>query len=388
MKKLFGLIVMIMLANISLQAQLKFKTGFINGPTVNSVDIVIQPNINFDGYLTNVVFILQIPVGVAQPTITKTSLSPYFVFSTDLATLANEGGYATYGYASGNASVTAPVSITAGNLYPVLRLTFTGGPIDPADIRLSHLIDGGPGSLYQNYVEANAVVGGAADYTSYAQMFFGGVIQPVAPHANENIGYSSYQYTQVSQVLPVKWLSFNAVKSGKDGLISWTVTNEEQNRYYELQRSSDGINFSTIATIDKSASSRGSYNYTDAGITSLGSSIFYYRIMQFESIGKFSYSDIKHINIDKKDAAITIYPNPVREAFYVNIPLDGASNDRVKLNIYDGNGKLVLNKNITVAQARNYYFDISDKKLAAGQYILQVVVDEKAIANKMLTIIQ
>jgi hypothetical protein len=93
------------------------------------MDIVVQPNVAFTGYFTNVIFILQIPVSAVQPTITKTSLSPYFVFSADLPTLPNEAGYVTYGYASVNASVTANTTLNAGELYPILRLTFLGGTL-------------------------------------------------------------------------------------------------------------------------------------------------------------------------------------------------------------------------------------------------------------------
>ncbi len=388
MKKLNGLIILILLANISLQAQLKFKTGLVNGPLPNSVDIVIQPNINFDGYLTNVIFIFQIPFGTVQPAITKTSLSPYFIFSADLPTLPNQNGFTTYGYASVNSSVTAPVSITAGNNYPVLRLTFTGGPNTAGDVRLSHLADGGPGTLYQNYVEANAVVGGINDYTNYVQMFFGGLVEPAAPYASEATGYSSYQYTQISQVLPISWLSFSAVKQGNNGLLNWAVTNEDDNHHYELQRSTNGTDFTNVAVINKTANSGGSYNYTDAGINSFGASIFYYRVKQVEISGNFSYSLIKHITMDKKEPGITIFPNPVWKGFYVHVPTTGPGTEKIKLNLFGTNGQIAVSKEITAAQAANYYFDITDKKLAAGQYNLQVIMNEKTIASKMLTIKQ
>lgn len=389
MKKVYLLLIVFLFGVSNLDAQpLKFKTGIVNGPTTNSMDIVVQPNVAFTGYFTNVIFILQIPVGTVQPTITKTSLSPYFVFSADLPTLPNEAGYVTYGYASVNASVTANVTLNAGELYPILRLTFLDGSLTPQDIRLSHLATGGPGTLYQNYVEANAVGPGANDYTNYVQMFFGGNIEPIAPHPTEQVGYDSYQWVQRAQVLPVNWLSFSAIRHGNNGLLNWAVANEDDNHHYELQRSTNGTDFTSIATVNKSANAGGVYNYTDVGITGFSSSIVYYRVKQVEVSGNFSYSDIKHITIDKKGPEITIFPNPVWKGFYVNVPLTGAGTEKLKLNLFGTNGQIIASKEITAAQATNYYFDITDMKLAAGQYNLQIIMNEKSIASKMLTIKQ
>ena len=358
----------------------------VAGPTATSVDIVIQPTTAFTGYLTNVVFVLQIPQGVQQPTITKTALSPYFTSFNDLTTLANEGGYTTYGFSAVNASVTSNVTLAAGDNYPVLRLSFAGGAAGPTDIRLAHLADGGPGSLYQNYVEANAVGPGTNDYTNYVQMFFGTLVVPASPVASEVIGYSTYQYSQMSQLLPVAWLSFNATKQGNDGLLNWTVGNENSNKYYELQRSTNGTSFTAIGTVNKSGT--GVYNFTDPGINTLGTQVVYYRIKQVDLNGRTSYSDIRVLRLDIKESDITIFPNPVKDGFYVGVPLANAGSKRVKLSLVAGDGKIVAVKEISAAQASNYYFDIKDKPLAAGQYNLQIIYEDKVLSNKKIFINQ
>ncbi len=370
-----------------LQAQLKFKTGFHPGPTANSVDIVIQPNVNFTGYLTNVIFILQIPAGVTQPTIARTSLTPYFPTFNTLTTLPNEGGYTTYGFSAINVSNTANTVVNAGTMYSVLRLTFSGGPVAPTDIRLSHLIDGGPGTLYQNYVEANAVGPGAGDYTDYVQMFFGGLVIPSSPAPDEGTGYSTYQYSQIAQLLPVNWLSFNTNKQGNDALVNWTVGNEDGASYYELQRSINGNDFNTIAKISK-ANTYGRYDYTDAAITNLGDKTLYYRIKQVDINGRISYSDIRLLRLDLRDTEINIYPNPAVKGFYVSVPLINPGNKKVKLTLVAPDGKIAAVKEITAAMASNYYFDIKDNTLAAGQYNLQIIYEENVLANKKIFINQ
>jgi hypothetical protein len=386
MKKVYVIFVLLLFAVSDLHAQLKFKAGLVSGPNGNTVDIILQPTVNFTGYFTNVIFIFQIPVGVTQPTITKTSLSPYFTFSTDLPTLPNEAGYVTYGFASVNSSNTTNVSLLAGDSYPVVRLTFLGGTLTPADVRLSHLANGGPSTLYQNYIEANAVGPGTNDYTNYVQMFFGSVVLPPAPFGDEATGYANYQYTQRSQVLPVNWLSFTAVKQGNNGLLNWAVANQDDNHHYELQRSTNGTDFTTIATINKSGN--GVYSYTDLALNNLGSTIFFYRVKQVEISGRSGYSDIRFITLVKKGSEVMIFPNPVKDGFYINVPLTDMDREKVKLSLFASNGQLVAAKEITGLQAANYYFNLTDRKLAAGQYSLQVILKDKTIATKMLTVNQ
>jgi hypothetical protein len=46
----------------------------------------------------------------------------------------------------------------------------------------------------------------------------------------------------------------------------------------------------------------------------------------------------------------------------------------------------VGSKEITAAQASNYYFDIKDKTIASGNYNLQVVLEQQIIDTKKLYI--
>jgi len=219
-------------------------------------------------------------------------------------------------------------------------------------------------------------------------MFFGSFVEPPTPHGDEGTGYSSYQYTQRAQVLPATWLSFTATKQGNNALLNWTVANEDDNHHYELQRSTNGTDFTTIATINRSPGNGGAYSYTDVGLDNLGQTIFFYRVKQVEISGKTSNSDIRFITMIKKGSEIMIFPNPVKEGFYVNMPLTGMEKEKVRLSLFGSNGQWVATREITGIQAANYYFDLKDKKLAGGQYSLQVIVKDKTIASKMLTIIQ
>jgi hypothetical protein len=90
----------------------------------------------------------------------------------------------------------------------------------------------------------------------------------------------------------------------------------------------------------------------------------------------------------KKGSEVMIFPNPVKDGFFVNVPLTGMDREKIKLNLFASNGQLITTREITGLQANNYYFDLKDKKLAGGQYSLQIILKDKTIASKMLTINQ
>src|SRR3954470_18213688 len=55
---------------------------------------------------------------------------------------------------------------------------------------------------------------------------------------------------EVTSVLPVTLTAFNITATGKDASIQWHTTNEQNISYYNIKRSSDGTNFTTIGQVN------------------------------------------------------------------------------------------------------------------------------------------
>jgi Secretion system C-terminal sorting domain len=266
-----------------------------------------------------------------------------------------------------------------------MELELSGGPALAADVSLQSFgfdnTNGFPGGNSGNII---FFCSGAANSTE-GQLFY---TRPGTTVIN-NPSYTGPLPSSASLgiVLPLNWLSFNVVKQGNDGLLNWSVANDDDNHHYELQRSVNGTSdFKTIATVNKSAST--DYKYTDAAINNLGTSILYYRIKQVDINGRTSYSDTRLLRLDVKGNQISVFPNPVKKGFYVNIPFNNSERGNVKLNLVGISGQLIRSRQITTAQASNYYFDIADMALAAGSYNLQIVFDEKIMETKKLNIIR
>jgi hypothetical protein len=272
-----------------------------------------------------------------------------------------------------------PLTLGTGIELEVMQLEFSGGPVTSNDVSLYTLPLGGAtgNALFLCTGAANSIEG---------QLYYnrGGVT------VINNLSYTGTlpsSATLSGTVLPQNWLSFNVIKQGNDGLLNWSVANDEDNHHYELQRSINGTSdFKAISTVNKSAST--DYKYTDVNINNLGATTLYYRIKQVDVNGRASYSDIRQLRLDVKGNQISVFPNPVEKGFYVNIPFTNTDNKKVRLNLVAATGQTVVSREITTAQASNYYFDIRDKNLAAGSYNLQIVFDDKTMETKKLSIIR
>lgn len=114
-----------------------------------------------------------------------------------------------------------------------------------------------------------------------------------------------------SFALPISLISFNVTKNANRTVnINWTTATENNNDYFTVQRSLDGINWYNIQSIDGSGNSNVLLSYTTADSEPLPG-ISYYRLKQTDFDGKYEYSEIKSIDMnDYQLSFVQIYPNP------------------------------------------------------------------------------
>ena len=98
-------------------------------------------------------------------------------------------------------------------------------------------------------------------------------------------------------------------------------------------------------------------------------------------------NDPKILTLDKGellgDLAISIYPNPVKDNLFVNIPLQQQSN--ISLQLFDTNGKKVYATLPETFNRGRHDFTIKTEKLSAGVYNL-VIISDNEISNKKVII--
>jgi len=162
--------------------------------------------------------------------------------------------------------------------------------------------------------------------------------------------------------LPVELTQFNAEKDNTNTLLTWQTASEINNHYFEVERSSNGVNFESIAKVNGQGNSNvmSAYLYVDEKPFE-GEN--YYRLKQVDFDGTTTYSVIKLVSFDSPILS-NIYPNPSNGNVFVNTQGKGI------IAVYDATGKLVHIQNFTESINSN---ELSLENLVEGNYFIRVI---------------
>ena len=137
--------------------------------------------------------------------------------------------------------------------------------------------------------------------------------------------------------LPVNLLTFSAAKNSNKVNLDWTTSQESNMDRYDVERSSDGRNFTAIGSVASHTGIASShYTYVD---NSPLSSVAYYRLKMFSTSGFEKYSKIVSVLLGGNNT-MDIYPNPLNEGDILHINNPGK--ESLSLRFFDMAGKMVL----------------------------------------------
>ncbi len=192
--------------------------------------------------------------------------------------------------------------------------------------------------------------------------------------------FSPWAISGNNSPLPVNLLGFNAVKQGGVVKLDWQTSEEVNNKYFDVEKSSDGIHFSKIGQVEGTNNSNQilKYSYIDPFLVN---GISYYRLKQVDFNNDFSYSPLVSIKELVEDNDIIISPNPAKTNF--SLIFNKPPSKEVSYTISDISGKVV---NVGVIQTAGS--KISEKfdctSLAAGIYLVQIKLDNKLIVKRLI----
>ena len=152
--------------------------------------------------------------------------------------------------------------------------------------------------------------------------------------------FSPFGIMNNNAVLPLQLLSFTAQKCGNNVCLNWKTANEQNVSHFEIERSTDGRNFTTIKTEAAKNQSLNLYSYEDALAGQRAADKVYYRIRQVDGDGKTKYSAIAFV---KQNATLAeVYPTLFSKSFTIQ----NNSTDNVQLILYSTDGKILKNQSI------------------------------------------
>lgn len=149
-------------------------------------------------------------------------------------------------------------------------------------------------------------------------------------------------FTTTLILLPLNWMDFYAKKSNSDVKLHWSTTMEENTSHFEIERTFDGIDFTTIG-YTKAAGDAGyqiDYSFTDYNLINKQA---YYRIKQVDKNEQFSYSKMIYVDFDTQVKTPEISYNQNHKS--IVIKFDPKYFKNYDIDVLDSFGKLILNAN-------------------------------------------
>jgi hypothetical protein len=167
----------------------------------------------------------------------------------------------------------------------------------------------------------------------------------------------------VAGSLPINLLTFDAKKVSANGAqVSWLISSGSNPEQFEVLKSSDGRNFSSIGTV---AGVDRQYNYSFAD-HNLSTGTSYYRLKMTDKNGKISYSQIVAVLNGAKGIMFTsLIPTVVTSTATLNI----SSSDKgtMQLMITDMYGRIVKQQNVAIGTG-NQQVILNLQSLPNGAY--------------------
>ncbi len=170
---------------------------------------------------------------------------------------------------------------------------------------------------------------------------------------------------------PVTLTAFSARHKGAGVSIDWTTSQELNNNYFQVERSSDGSsNWSVIATVIGAGNSQVVRNYNSYDATPL-SGVNYYRLKQVDNDGKFTYSNTVAVKMDLQKMGVSVLTNPFYNTLSVNF--ESSTSQMVTARLVDITGKQLAVERWSLENGSTKKEFSSVNGLQHGMYILSIV---------------
>ncbi len=178
--------------------------------------------------------------------------------------------------------------------------------------------------------------------------------------------------------LPIELLHFEAQK-GNAALTSylhWATATELNSSHFELEWSTDAIQFEPIGTVPAkgTATPTNTYQYWHQ-TPKIG--VNYYRLKCMDQDGNFKYTATRQVTFEDQWKTVTVFPNPTTSD--ATLVLE-ALNEPAVLELYNPLGQIVWRKPLPPATTQT---NIQLSDLAAGIYLLRLETQHTANRAKI-----
>lgn len=174
-------------------------------------------------------------------------------------------------------------------------------------------------------------------------------------------------------LLPVELIQLSASSYENRRIdITWITATEIDNEGFELQRSTDGLNFNKIAWIEGMGNTKDIVNYFHSDYEIESNIVYYYRLKQIDYNGNFKMSNIISAEIKDENQdlfEVDLIPNP-SQGFGV-VSIKSSIQQTIQVDIYNNVGSQLFTEKVNLDRGIN---QINLNKYNSTSGIFSVVI--------------
>ena len=180
--------------------------------------------------------------------------------------------------------------------------------------------------------------------------------------------------------LPVKLVSFNGSVNKNKTQLQWMVAENETARNFEVQRSTNGIDFVTAGTVSASTKSGDAqYSFTENNAAER----VMYRLKMYDNNYKAEYSKILVFNSSlSTQKSLQVITNPVREKMIISFNND--ANEAAQVTIYDHTGRTIQKQTLNASTGVNTATVALNGNYTNGMYIVELATKTTRLSQKIM----
>lgn len=186
-----------------------------------------------------------------------------------------------------------------------------------------------------------------------------------------------YRVVASAAIVPLTLVDFDA-KSTKNKTVNlnWKTSSEDNLAAFDVEYSANGRLFEKIGAIKAENSATGALYSYEHNPLEWGTNLFY-RLKMIDIDGKFVYSKIVSVVLNKKGNADFVYPSVIKDKV-LNLSLTENYNSLEIINLH---GSIVFEKNIA---NRIGQFELPINNLSTGVYLVRLKGDNLFITQKII----
>ncbi len=193
--------------------------------------------------------------------------------------------------------------------------------------------------------------------------------------------------TGIYSILPVTYQNFNAILNNNKVDLTWT-TSAETTDHFEVERSFDHANFTTVGLILGAQSQiKGvdQFNVEDKSQEISNHAVVYYRLKQEDATGSITYSSVKMVRISnamEQKVSIQVMPNPYMDKLNINFISNKSGKAEIRMISVAGT---VIKKTATEINKGSNTISLQDlSSQIPGIYVVSIVVNGELIGSQKI----